>query len=318
MCSKLVNKKNPGIQCNKCLKWLHSVCASISSEQLSALCNTDSVDWKCRSCIGNLQPKRISCIMPDSEDEHKVATEVPNTVTHQILSDIRREVREIIRNELQSTLQFYSDKIDEYEQKIKGYEGTNKRIEHQYTELQNKCKNLDLKNDVLEQKINQLEQSQLANVIEVCGVAECDNENTRAIVHTLCNKLHLKSDDVINAYRKRKSKPGAGVKNSQSVITVTLREGCRDQWINVSRTMDVRGMDIGIAENTKIYLREPLTPATSYLFWKAKQELKFKELCKFVWCKKGTIMVRREEKEKMYIVRSEKDIDRLSAEFKSA
>lgn len=320
-CSKLINKKNPGIQCNKCSKWLHCVCASISAEQLNALYTTDCVDWKCRSCAGSTQLKRISCIMPDSEDEENTTTEIPsstqNKITQQILSDIRREVREIIRNELQTTLQFLSDKVDDYEQKIKEYENSNKRIEHYCNDLQNKCKNLDLKNEVLEQKINQLEQSQLSNVVEVCGVTESEKENTKSIVDAICNKLQLQSDSIINAYRKRKPKVGTGVKNNLSTITVTLREGFRDQWIDAAKTKDIRGMDMGMAENNKIYLREPLTPFTSYLLWKTKQELKFTEICKFVWCKRGTIMVRKEEKEKIYIVRSEKDISRLSAEFKN-
>lgn len=155
-CSKLINKKNPGIQCNKCSKSLHCVCASISTEQLNALYTTDCVDWKCRSCAGSTPQKRISCIMPDSEDEENTTTEIPsstqNKITQQILSDIRREVREIIRNELQTTLQFLSDKVDDYEQKIKEYENSNKRIEHHCKDLQNKCKNLDLKNEVLNKK----------------------------------------------------------------------------------------------------------------------------------------------------------------------
>lgn len=247
-----------------------------------------------------------------------MVTEIPhNTVTQQILSDIRREVREIMRNELQNTLQFYSDKIDEYEQKIKDYEIANKRIVNQCTDLQNKCKNLDLKNEVLEQRINHLEQSKLANVIEICGVEEKENENTKAIVNTLCNKLQLNPENVMNAYRKKKSKTIVSAKSTQSVITVSLREGCSDQWFDASKNMYIRGTDLGMAENNKIYIREPLTPITSYLLWKTKQELKIKDLCKFVWCKKGTIMVRREEKEKMYIVRSEKDIARLSAQFKT-
>ncbi|XP_026317745.1 uncharacterized protein LOC113228606 [Hyposmocoma kahamanoa] len=231
--------------------------------------------------------------MPDSEDEENTTTEIPsstqNKITQQILSDIRREVREIIRNELQTTLQFLSDKVDDYY----------------------------LKNEFLEQKINQLEQSQLSNVVEVCGVTESEKENTKSIVDAICNKLQLQPDSIINAYRKRKPKVGTGVKSNLSTITVTLREGFRDQWIDAAKIKDIRGMDMGMAENNKIYLREPLTPFTSYLLWKTKQELKFTELCKFVWCKRGNIMVRKEEKEKIYIVRSEKDISRLSAEFKN-
>ena len=151
-CSKIVTKKSPGLQCNKCSKWLHGSCANISAEQLSALFTTESADWKCRNCTGSGKPKRLSFIMPDAEEEVDTDSEQQQiqapTITHKILSDIRREVREVVRDELQTALQFYSDKIDEYEVKIKDYE-------NQCYELKNTCKNLILRNDVLEQTKNE-------------------------------------------------------------------------------------------------------------------------------------------------------------------
>ncbi|KAL4709599.1 hypothetical protein ACJJTC_007330 [Scirpophaga incertulas] len=124
-CTKLVTKKNPGLQCNKCSKWIHGSCANLSTEQLSFLSTTESADWKCRSCAGNMKPKRLSFIMPDVEDEADTDTETATNQTsmsQKMLNEIKREVRDVVRNELQLALQFYSDKIDEYEMRIKDYE----------------------------------------------------------------------------------------------------------------------------------------------------------------------------------------------------
>ncbi|KAJ8709457.1 hypothetical protein PYW08_009461 [Mythimna loreyi] len=89
--------------------------SSSKTDQLNVLYSTDAVDWRCRSCIGSAKPKRLSCILPDVDDEDITDTEnlMDTNITQRILSDIRREVRDIIKEELQSTLQFYSDKIDE-------------------------------------------------------------------------------------------------------------------------------------------------------------------------------------------------------------
>ncbi|CAK1579248.1 unnamed protein product [Parnassius mnemosyne] len=53
-CNKIVTKKSPGIQCDKCSKWTHGECAAISEEQLNVLNSTDFVDWKCQLKRNNL------------------------------------------------------------------------------------------------------------------------------------------------------------------------------------------------------------------------------------------------------------------------
>ncbi|CAB3246500.1 unnamed protein product [Arctia plantaginis] len=278
----MVTKKSPGIQCSKCSKWLHASCASITTEQLNTLHSTDAVNWRCRSCTGSAKPRRLSCILPDAEEEENTDTEmIDNNITQRILKDIRREVRDIMRQELQSTLQFYSDKIDEYEKKIHIYEGNLKAVENQSLEIKNKFKNMELKYDVLEQKLHAIEQSQLANYVEVCGISE-----------------------------KTLSRPSA--------IVVSLKEGCREEWLQVIKPLTITGKDIGIDDANKIYIRECLSPNTAYFLWVAKTELKQTDLCKFVWCKNGQILVRRCEKGKTHNVRSVKDIQRYVAEFRSS
>lgn len=166
-CRKIVNKKYPRIQCSKCTKWIHGDCGSITTEQLNALHATDALDWKCKICMGNTK-RRISCILPDAEQDDFTDTETvsnsnTNCVSQQILREIRQQVREVIRDELQRSLQFYTDKIDDYEHKITTYENNIKILENKSQDLKNTNKHLELKLEVLEQKVNYLEQSQLAS-----------------------------------------------------------------------------------------------------------------------------------------------------------
>ncbi|CAB3232910.1 unnamed protein product [Arctia plantaginis] len=315
----MVTKKSPGIQCSKCSKWLHASCASITTEQLNTLHSTDAVNWRCRSCTGSAKPRRLSCILPDAEEEENTDTElIDNNITLRILKDIRREVRDIIRQELQSTLQFYSDKIDEYEKKIHIYEGNLKAVENQSLEIKNKFKNMELKYDVLEQKLHAIEQSQLANYVEVCGISEKVNENVDGMIENLCRKIQRNPDDIIKAYRKKNIRSDPKTLSRPSAIVVSLKEGCREEWLQVIKPLTITGKDIGIDDANKIYIRECLSPNTAYLLWVAKTELKQTDLCKFVWCKNGQILVRRCEKGKTHNVRSVKDIQRYVAEFRSS
>lgn len=312
-----MTKKNPGVQCSKCNKWLHGTCASITTEQLTALFTTDSVDWKCRGCTGGAKPKRLSCILPDHDEEDNTDTEpINNNDAKQILSEIRREVREVIRQELQNTLQFYSDKIDEYEEKIKGYEITMKSLENKCMDTKNTCKNLALKNDVLEQKLNAIEQNLLANNLEICGIKEEEMENIKEIANKICTKITQNPEDITKVYRKKIRRSNT-TNNMQTAIVVTLRDPhCREKWLESAKKIQLTAKDLGRLEDSKIYLRESLAPATAFLLWKAKSELKETDICKYVWCKNGLVLVRKHENDKKtYIVRSEKDIERLVSEL---
>ncbi|KAG7295247.1 hypothetical protein JYU34_022238 [Plutella xylostella] len=232
-----------------------------------------------------------------------------------MLSDIRREVREIVRTELQVTLQYYSDKIDEYEEKISRYESNLKTVENQCKDMKNTYLNLKLKNDVLEQKINAMEQRQMSNLIEICGVSESENENLQDITSKICAKLQLSSADASKAYRKKKMRPNVAVQGPPSPIVVSLREGCRDQWLSSSRNTSITGRDLGREDSTRIYIRESLTPTTAFLLWKSKKDLKETGLCKFVWLKNGVVLAKKTENDKAHVIRSESDMERMKEVF---
>lgn len=232
-----------------------------------------------------------------------------------ILSDIRREVREIVRTELQVTLQYYSDKIDEYEEKISMYESNLKTVENQCKDLKHSYQNLKLKNDMLEQKINAMEQQQMSNLVEICGVSELENENLQDITSKICVKLQLSSADVSKAYRKRKMRTNVAVQGPPSAIVVALREGSREQWLSSSRKTSITGRDLGHEDSTRIYIRESLTPSTAFLLWKTKKDLKETGLCKFVWLKNGVVLAKKSETDKAHVIRSENDMGRLQEVF---
>lgn len=334
-CNKLVGKKSPGVQCNKCSKWFHGSCASLSMDQLNALSVTESVDWKCNRCstTNGGKPKRISVILPDPEDEEsEFEMEVDSGKDREkFLFEIRKEVRmmrdtvrDIIREELQSTLHFYSKKIDEYEEKIIDYETRLKLTENQFKHISNLCKNLELRNDILEQKVNKWEQAKLSNEIEICGILGTENENLTKIAVTVGNILHQKPEDIIKVYRKKKvirqGTARAVRATADAPISVTLREGCHEQWLRASRDTRIRlgdlHLDGEVDGDSKVFLRAALSPSTSYLLWKAKTDLRDKGLCKYVWCREGTVMVRKTDgDQKIYYVRSGNDIDTIKKEL---
>ncbi|KAG7303733.1 hypothetical protein JYU34_012299 [Plutella xylostella] len=327
-CSKLVGKKSPGVQCSKCNKWLHGTCASLSTEQLSALSLTDSIDWKCRGCSSAAggKPKRISVILPDLEDEDSEVEGTNQGTQERLLHEIKKEVREmrqtvreIIRDELQSTLKFYSDKIDDFEDKMKDYDCRVKLMENQCKNANNKIANLELKNEVLQQKINKMEQAQFCNDIEICGVTE-DEKDVKKLASLVSKIIQQKEEDIVKVYRKKKPiKPGVaqGARAmADAPIVVTLREGRRDSWLAAARSTSISAGDLGVSGDSKVFVRAALSPTTAYLLWRGKTDLKEKSLCKYVWCKDGLVMVRKNDGDKkVYYVRSANDIETIKKEL---
>lgn len=330
-CRETVGKKTPGLQCSRCSKWLHSngTCTSLTTEQLSALSATDSVDWKCKMCsAAGGKPKRLSVILPDPDDEvSETETVEQEKVLYEIHNEVRgmrTTVREIIREELQKSLKFYSDKIDDYEIKLQDYESRVKLMENQLKHVTNSYKNLELKNEVLEQKMSKIEQEKIRNVVEICGLKEEKEEDTKGIVNLIGTKLQQNSENILNAYRKKRAaRPGTAQAtriSKDSPITVILKDGCSSTWIDAAKNSNVTPADLGLrgttGDQSRIYVRAALTPVTAYLLWKAKTELRDKSFAKYVWSKDGVVMARKDEESKrIYYVRSESDIESLKTKL---
>ncbi|XP_061716640.1 uncharacterized protein LOC133524573 [Cydia pomonella] len=283
-------------------------------EWLNALCGTEAVEWKCKACNPQYRNKRISAILPDPEDDDNTDTEqvimVNDKCSQEFLRQLRNDIRDAIKEEMERTLKYYSDKIDDYQQKLDDYEIKMKSIENQNKDLQNKYTNIQLKYNSMEQKLNHIEQNQLDSKIEICGVEKKENENTTEIAKKVARAIEINCDDVISAFRKERRAPAAQQRVASSIV-VTLKPGQRDNWITAAKGKTITGQDIGHPEDTRIFLREALTPATAFLLWKAKSELKKDELFKYVWCKGGNVLVRKNDQARIQTIKSEQDIEKL-------
>ncbi|KAL4711409.1 hypothetical protein ACJJTC_016163 [Scirpophaga incertulas] len=204
---------------------------------------------------------------------------------HQILRELRKEVRQVIQEELQGSLKYFFDKIDDYERKIQKYEKFTKDLENRCTDLQNNIKHINIKYEV----------------------------NPNEIAKKISVAISQNPNDITNAYIKQKSPSNAARKKDQlATINVILREGVRDTWIDASKNTKLSAASMGLEGGEKVYLRECLTPSTAYLLWKTKQDLK--GLSDYIWCKHGNILVRKNEREKkIIIIRSIADINKVNS-----
>lgn len=327
-CSKVVNKNIPGILCTRCNKWFHGACVSLTIEQLSTLHKTEDVDWKCMTCArgsASNKPKRLSYIIPDTELEEDMScdpTEIFNqpTVT-KFLDQMRKEIRKVVTDELQQSLKFYADKIDDFEVRVNSYETKIKTMENKFTDFKNQQKNMQLNYESLEQKYNSLLQDKWANYIEICGIREEEHEDVGSIAKNICVELKQNEGDIISVYRKpnkRRAGPSAGdtIQLAPQPIVVSLKEGRREQWILAAKSSRNSNPSSETRHNKLYYIRESLSPTTAFILYKAKNDLKNTGLCEYIWCQNGLVLARKNQNNKIYSIRVESDIKRLAEIFK--
>lgn len=321
MCNKLVNKKSPGIECNKCKIVVHSKneCSGLNSKQLSALDAVDSLEWTCNDCSSKMG-KKTSLFTPEDEDEDEEEKLVTLEVK-KFMKDITREMDKLLKrelkrelNELTSSVQFISDKLDDSLEKMEVFQQKIKTLEQKNVDLLNKNIFLENRISAIEQRFNEAEQYKMINVIEVAEVPVLNDENVQVLATKIANKLNVQMENVKKAKRmnSRAGRPG--------VIHIEMEnEDSKNLWVAAARATDIKAGDLlsnleREQRDAKVFVREALTPFQKNLLWKSKQTLK--DIFKYVWCRHGKVLARKQDNDKVIIIRSENDLQKLASQAK--
>lgn len=320
-CTKSITNKAPGLVCSRCDVAVHvaASCSGLTTKQLTALRATHSLEWICQKCH-EASPRRSSFIAPDDneeEDNEIVADRQtgPQIDVKKLLEDINREVNKIVMRELQAvsnSAQYCSDKVDEFSEIIDGLTEKLKETEKKNLTIKNENTYLRTQFGALEQRMQQLEQNRLAKYIEVAGIPTVENESTEEIVKKV--STHLKRNYSEIKYCKRlPAKKGL----SGPILIKISNENAKKLWITNGRNIPITVSTVIPEAEEKmaaqsVYVRDALTPFNKQLLRHAKEQLKNTNLFKFVWFKDGHVLARKAEKEKVHIIRSEKDIQDLT------
>ncbi|CAG5034858.1 unnamed protein product [Parnassius apollo] len=287
ICNKGITTKVPGLECRSCGKVVQAskACSGLNAKQLSALRNADRLDWTCEECHQNTPNRKSSFIIPEEDDEDNDVAVSDNSSgncmidTEKFLKDITAEMK--------------------------------KELEKKYNYLHNEKTHLELEMSSLKQYLRNIEQQRLDNVIEVIGIPKAKDENLVNISLKLAETLNMDRTQVVNITRVE------GRNNQDGNIQVQFKHAENvSLWVRASKKEAVVVEQI-ISEapvevaKTKVIIRRALTKANKSLLWLAQQKLR--PAYKYVWFQDGKVLLRKDDKSKPKVARSEADIEKLSA-----
>ncbi|XP_026324970.1 uncharacterized protein LOC113233950 [Hyposmocoma kahamanoa] len=218
-CHKLINKRSPGIVCNRCGKTFHlnAECSGLTAKQRTALKVANSLEWMCKECQDH-SPKRRSVIIPnDDEDEEDEVSVDSKPGLHinvkQLLRDISKEMEKTIHKELTDVtkaLEYQSDKMDELTESVEGFKAAIQELKKKNIELQNRNNHLETRIGALEQRMQETEQEKLSKTIEITNVPCDPKEVISEVIAKVANKLQVTNDEIEEVKRlpSRKEQPG--------------------------------------------------------------------------------------------------------------
>lgn len=252
----------------------------------------------------------------EEEDAPEGRTLKPDIDMKKLFANITKEVNKIVMRELAAVMksvEHASDKIDEYEETMKNTTKRMTEFERKQTALKNLNTHLELKVAALEQRLESLDQAALTDHIELVGIPYQENEDIAEIVHKVGSALQV-GDIQVRSARRIPTRKG----KAATILVQLNNDSLKPLWIDAGRRAEIRCSSVlpmitGEAASEKIVVREALTGRTKYLLSKAKTDLKETQKFKFVWCKFGKVLARKDEKSKIYWIRSDDDIASLSS-----
>lgn len=211
--------------------------------------------------------------------------------------DSKHTVLALEVSEIQSSLQFHSDRQDDLIKRMDNLE---------------KSALMPATLSTLEAKIENLEQQARTCNIEITNVPEKRGENLITIVESIGNivKCPITRKDIISVHRvPHAHKDNAKPKN---IVVKLSSRVLRDNFLSAYRSNRVVKSELlGIAgQSFVIYLHEHLTLKKKLLFRECR-EAALQNKFKYVWVRNSTILTRKSDDSPIHAIKSHDDIKKV-------
>lgn len=232
------------------------------------------------------------------------------TITKQLapLASLIEDVKTIKQDisNLKSSVEYVHEASNELSATVKSLETRISEVE-EHTNLINSLK-LDL--DKFKDDHQNKEQWARANNVEVKGIPLKKTENLYNIIEQISNviKCPIRKEDI--NYIARVPNPQSDTQ--KSIIVALNNRYKKEEFVTAARSYkELPVSRLGYTEAGNVYINDHLTLFNKGLLKKAKDLSKVKNF-KYVWVKHCKIMVRKSDTSPTFLIKSEKDLLKIS------
>lgn len=306
-CGEIITEEE--IKCQGCQCNYHYNC-SISETTYRAKSREARAAWRCQVCREKIKKtiatkKGVVTRSQGGSSGTSTPGEFDEKQLEKDLSELEGELNpsvKVLLVKVLRSIQFMSNKFDEMKNSFEENSRENSALKNEIKALRESVERKDELIDNLAKKINKLEQDKKRKFLEIHGVEEVTDVTPLNQYNNVATEVGL-SLEVSDVQRIK-------LKKSNMLLVKYKTEGHRNEslingkkWWN-SKTTDEK------KKCNRLFFNESLIPAYRSIY----RELRIKGRLHnyaYVWVKNGRILVRKEEKGKIYNVASEKDLANL-------
>lgn len=276
------------VGCGNCGKWFHITCVGVTRAEhknyAEEFKKEDGKKWYCKTCRDEVQNS-------NKKSKANPAVTIEPTEGSLTLQDVM--------NKLNKMEQKYDKVYNLYEKQIKINE-----------ELQNEVGEMRKQLEQLQEEQKKQQQHWIKKNVIITGIPIInEKEDTKQLVAKIENILEVENAP-ITAYR-------IGRKIKGSVVPIKIEfemEKHKNKFMEASKTKKLSTKDIGYEENKPVRIRHEMTKENRELF---KEALNFKiqNEYKFLWFKNSTLLIRKDEVAKPFIIKNKHDLNKLPKNF---
>lgn len=300
--------------CSGCNNYYHKICSKNYDVN-------NTLTWLCETC----EQKHI---IKRNISSRKHVKNNPNEKNGDSdINDLRNDISILLQKidnltitniEIEKSVNFCSNKIDDYGKKIDIVFSKLKILEDKVNDINLKYNNLEKEFQAFKINNNNREQLSLTNNISVSGIPNTKNENVFEIIKATANVMNikLKDDDIQYAFRTK-----ANDTKDSKIITrfnnINIKESIMNELkLHYKNKQPLKANHINnILPDKLIYINHELTATNRKIFWLTKQftnEYKWK----YVWSHSSGIYVRKSDGDSAIKIQTINDLKKLDIEGK--
>jgi predicted RNase H-like nuclease (RuvC/YqgF family) len=217
---------------------------------------------------------------------------------------------------IKTSVSFLSNDYDSLKERILILEklrDENNHLKNRVSELERGSLDSGVAIDKLTEDVNNREQYNRFENLEITGVPQVKDEDTRSIIHKISEKINVNLNDADVIFCRRVSPWNDKGGTPQKLIVKFTRRNIVDNMLSAVRKRNgITARDLGFENDTsRIYLNCHLTPSNKRLLREVKLRAKTKEY-QFCWVKHCMIYVRKDSESPALLIRKGSDMKKMT------